>query len=154
MKKRLIGCVLRGFPLGIAIGFVVTLINSINVWDGSFYLVTQELIDMMGNELNAVILQTVLWGIMGFGFSMTSVIYEIDSWSLARQTGIIFAVVCIAVLPAAYIANWMEHSIGGVLSYVGKFIATFVVIWIITYLKWKRRIKKMNDSVKKANGTE
>lgn len=151
MKKKLIGRGLLGFPLGIAIGFMVTVIISICVGDGLFYPVTAELINTMGSELSAVILQTALCGIMGTGFAMASVIWEIDSWSLAKQSGIYFSIACVIMLPIAYAANWMNHSIGGVLSYVGIFIAIFIFVWVIQYFTWRSKIKKMNAGVKKAN---
>ena len=59
MKKKMIQRGLLGFPLGIAIGFVITVIISMCIGDGSFYPVNPELIDTMKNELNAVILQTI-----------------------------------------------------------------------------------------------
>ena len=150
MKKRLILQGLLGFPLGIAIGFVITILISICVGDGSFYPVTPELMETMGNELNAVILQTVLCGVMGSGFAMASVIWEMDSWSLARQSGIYFSVACIVMLPIAYVTNWMKHTVGGILAYVGIFVVIFLVVWLIQYSAWKRKIKKMNDSIKKS----
>lgn len=64
MKKQILSRGLVGFPVGIAIGFVITLIISAYIGDGSYYPVTPELIGSMGNELNAVILQTVLCGII------------------------------------------------------------------------------------------
>ena len=150
MKKRLILQGLLGFPLGIAIGFVITILISICVGDGSFYPVTPELMETMGNELNAVILQTVLCGIMGAGFAMASVIWEMDSWSLAKQSGIYFSVACIVMLPIAYVTNWMKHTVGGILAYVGIFVVIFLVVWLIQYSARKRKIKKMNDSIKKS----
>ena len=69
MKKKTIRRGLFGLPTGIAIGFVITLIISACVGDGSFYPVTPELIGAMGNELNAVILQTVLCAVVGAGFA-------------------------------------------------------------------------------------
>ena len=154
MKNQIIKRGLVGFPVGIAIGFVITLIISACIRDGSYYPVTPELIGSMGNELNAVILQTVLCGIMGSGFAMASIIWELDSWSLAKQSGIYFLIACIIMFPIAYIANWMKHSIAGVLSYVCIFIVIFVVVWITQYLSWKRRIKKMNDCFKKVKDTK
>ena len=50
MKKKMIQRGLLGFPLGIAIGFVITVIISMCIGDGSFYPVTPELIDTMKNE--------------------------------------------------------------------------------------------------------
>ena len=154
MKKKIIQRGLLGFPLGIAIGFVVTVLISICAADGSFYPVTPELIETMGNELNAVILQTALCGIMGAGFAMASVIWEIDSWSLMKQSGVFFAITCAVMLPIAYIANWMKHSIPGILSYVGVFIGIFIFVWLVQYFILKNKIKKMNDGVKNINETK
>lgn len=147
MKKKVILRGLFGLPVGIAIGFVITLLISICIGDGAFYPVTPELIQMMGNQLNAVILQTILCAILGGGFAMASVIWEIDSWSLAKQSGVYFLVISVVMLPIAYFANWMKHSITGVLSYVGIFVMIFAAVWISQYLLWKRRIKKMNARI-------
>ena len=147
MKKKVILRGLFGLPVGIAIGFVITLLISICIGDGSFYPVTSELIQTMGNQLNAVILQTILCAILGVGFAMASVIWEIDSWSLAKQSGVYFLVISVVMLPIAYFANWMKHSIAGVLSYVGIFVMFFAAVWISQYLLWKRRIKKMNARI-------
>ena len=151
MKKKLIQRGLLGIPLGIAIGFVITIIISGCIGDGSFYPVQPRLMETMGSELNAVILQTVLCAVMGAGFAMASVIWEIDSWSLARQSGIYFAVACGVMFPIAYIAQWMPHSIGGIVSYVGIFVAIFIAVWIAQYLVWKRKIQKMNDEIQSGN---
>ena len=148
MKKKMIQRGLLGFPLGIAIGFVITVIISMCIGDGSFYPVTPELIDTMKNELNAVILQTILCGILGTGFAMASVIWEIDSWSLAKQSGIYFAIACVIMFPISYFANWMPHSTAGILSYVGIFVAIFLAAWVTQYSVWKRKIKKMNEGIK------
>lgn len=154
MKKNIIRRGLLGFPLGIAIGYVITIITSA-IWAGGYYAaVTPELIQIMGNEINAVILQTVLCGIVGSGFAMASVIWDIDSWSLARQSGVYFTIACVIMLPIAYLANWMNHSIGGVLSFVAVFIAIFVFVWITQYMAWKSKIKRLNDGIKKSDGTK
>lgn len=149
MKNRIIKLALIGFPVGIVIGFVITLIISACIGDGFYYPVTPEFIGLMGNEFNAVILQTVLCGIIGSGFAMASVIWDIDSWSLAKQSAIYFLIACIIMFPIAYITNWMKHSIAGVLSYVGIFVVIFVIAWLVQYLSWKRKIKRMNDCFKK-----
>ena len=151
MKKNIIQRGFIGFPLGIAIGFIITVIISICVGDGLFYPATPELIETMGNELSAVVIQTVLCGIMGTGFAMASVIWEIDSWSLAKQSGIYFAIACVVMFPIAYVTNWMKHSAVGILSYVGIFVVIFIFVWVIQYFAWKSKIKKMNDGVKNNN---
>ena len=147
MKKKVVLRGLFGLPVGIAIGFVISLIISVCIGNGSFYPVAPELIDTMGNELNAVVLQTILCALLGVGFAMASVIWEIDSWSLAKQSGVYFLIISVVMLPIAYFANWMKHSVTGIFSYAGIFVAIFAAVWISKYLLWKRRIKKMNAQI-------
>lgn len=151
MKKKLILRGLLGMPVGISIGFIITIIISVFIGNGEFYAVAPELAASMGNELNAVILQTVLCGIMGIGFAMASVIWEIDSWSLAKQSAVYFVIISAVMLPIAYAANWMKHSAAGVISYIGIFAAIFVIVWLTQYFSWKAKIKKINARVEKNN---
>ncbi len=148
MRKKLIRLGLSGFPIGIAIGYVITLIISLCIGDGLYYSVRPELIRTMGSELKAVLLQTLLCGVIGSGFSMATVVWHMDAWSLAKQSVVYFAIACVVMFPLAYVANWMQHSLAGVLLYVGIFVAIFLVIWISQYLVWKRKIAKMNESVR------
>ncbi len=154
MKKTMIRRGLLGFPLGIALGFVISVMISVCVGDGSFYPVVPELIGTMGGELNAVLLQTVLCGVMGTGFAMASVIWEIDAWSLAKQSGVYFAIACVVMFPIAYVTNWMKHDVAGMLSYVGIFVAIFVVTWLVQYFVWKAKVKRMNDEVQSERGNK
>ena len=154
MKKKLIGRGVIGFPVGIAIGYVITVIISICIGDGFFHPVNPELVNKMGSELNAILIQTGLSGIMGTGFAMASVIWEIDSWSLAKQSGIYFSLFCVTLFPIAYITNWMKHNAIGILSYVGIFVAISVITWLVQYFVWKRKVKRMNDRVRNSNNVK
>ena len=140
-----------GFPIGITIGYIITILVSVHIGDGLFHPINIELIKMMGNELNAVILQTFLCGIMGTGFAMASVIWEIDSWNIVKQSATYFAIACIIMFPISYIANWMDHSVTGILSYAGIFTAIFVFTWLIQYCLWKNKVKKINEVIKQRN---
>ena len=48
MKKKLIGRGVIGFPVGIAIGYVITVIISICIGDGFFHPVNPELVNGFG----------------------------------------------------------------------------------------------------------
>ena len=132
MKKKFVKRIWIGFPVGIAMGYIITLVISACIGDGTVYSATPEFVQRMGTELSAVILQTALCGVLGSGFAAASVIWEIDSWSLAKQSGVYFIVIGAILLVA------------GLLSYVGIFIGIFMAVWLSQYLCWKARIKKMN----------
>jgi len=147
MKKKIILRSLLGFPIGIAIGYVITIFISL-VWANGYYSpCVPELISVMGNEMNAVIFQTVLCGILGTGFAVSSIIWEIDNWSIVKQTGIYFSIISVIMLPIAYLAYWMEHSIIGFLTYFGIFIFIFAIIWITQFVIGKYNVRKMNEKL-------
>ncbi len=146
MKQQLVKRSLSGFPIGIAIGYTITLLVSLGVGDGAYYPVSSYLSAALGSELGAVALQALLCGLMGSGFAMASVIWETE-WSLIKQSGLYFAVTCLLVLPTAYVAGWMERSLRGFLQYLTVFLLTFACCWLSQYLVWRRKIKKINENL-------
>ena len=147
MKKKLIVRALSGFPIGIAIGYVISILGSLFFGDGDYLPCAPTLISIMGNEINAVTLQMLFSGIVGAGYAVSSVVWEMEHWSIVRQTGLSFLAYAAIMLPIAYFAYWMEHSITGLLSYLLIFVVIFVAIWIIMYFIGKRRVQKMNEKL-------
>lgn len=149
MKKQMLKRGYLGLTVGITIGYAITILISMTMADGGYYPAAPALIQTMGNEINAVILQAVLCGVMGAGCAMASLIWDIDTWSIVKQSGVYFAILAAIILPIAYIANWMEHTLVGFLSYFGIFLGISVIVWMIQYFAWKAKVKKLNDGVKK-----
>ncbi len=147
MKKKIITRSLLGFPLGITIGYVITIVLSL-IWAKGYYSpCVPQLIDLMGNEIKAVVLQALLCGILGAGFGGASAIWEIDNWSLVKQSGIYFLTVSIIMMPTAYFTYWMEHSVKGFLSYFGIFALIFAVIWIVQFFVGRHNVSRMNEKL-------
>lgn len=150
MKKTMLLRGLFGFPVGISIGYLITVCTSL-IWGGGYYTpCVPELVSMMGNEIRAVLLQTLLCGLIGTGCAAGSVIWEVEHWSIAKQTGLYFLVISVIVMPISYLLHWMEHSMAGFLQYYGIFAAIFAVIWITEFLIGKRNVDKMNQNLYKA----
>lgn len=128
MKKKILFRILWGFPFGMALGQIITILTSLTFGDGGYYPCVPELISMTGSEIGAVSLQAFLCGILGAGFAAASAIWEIENWGLLKQTAIYFLITSLLMMPIAYAACWMEHSVQGVLSYFGIFVLIFAVI--------------------------
>lgn len=148
MKKKLIGRMFLGLPIGIAIGHVITVIISLINGSGEFYACVPEFTVEIGNEAYAVALQTLLCGVMGMGFAAASVIWEWERLSIVAQTGLCFGIYALCLLPTAYFAKWMEHTITGILSYCGIFAASFVFVWLVQFVIWRVRLNKINQKLK------
>ncbi len=149
MRKTILMRGLLGFPLGMALGEVIAVAGSLFWGHGDYVPCVPQFVEAMGNEIYAVALQTFLCGIIGAVFAMASVIWEIDKWSIAKQTGIYFVLTAAAMMPVAYITGWMEHSTIGVVTYFGIFVIIFVVVWMIQYSVIKCNIRKMNETLHK-----
>lgn len=147
MKKKILFRILWSFPSGMALGQIITILTSLAFGDGGYYPCVPELISMTGSEIGAVSLQAFLCGVLGAGFAAASVIWEMESWGLVKQTGIYFLVISLIMMPIAYVTYWMEHSVKGVLSYFGIFVLIFAVIWVIEYAVAWWNVKKMNRSL-------
>jgi hypothetical protein len=147
-RKKVILRGLLGFPLGISIGFVITIIISLILDTGEYLPIVPSFATRFSNELTAVILQTVLCGVIGTAFCAASVIWQLENWSIAKQTGLYFLITSVVLFPIAYFTEWMAHSVAGFLIYFGFFALQFALIWVIQYLIWKYHVKRMNERMK------
>ena len=134
MKKKIFLRALLGFPLGIAIGYIVTILISLVRADGYYSPCVPQLVESMGSQINAVVFQAILSGLLGAVFAAISTIWEIEDWSIAKQTAIYFTSAALTMMPIAYLAKWMEPTIKGFLSYFGIFVVIFIIIWLLQYL--------------------
>lgn len=149
MKKKVFMRGLIGLPIGISLSYLITVIISAVLGDEKYYPCVPELIDVMGNEINAVIVQMLFSGLLGACFGMISLIWEIENWSIVKQTGIYFFAAAAIMLPVAYFTHWMEHSVNGFVAYFGLFALIFIFIWIVQFLTWKKKVKKLNANLYK-----
>ena len=149
MKRKIVLRSISGFPLGVTIGYFISIFSSLIWADGYYSPCVPEMAVMMGSEINAVLLQALLCGILGMGCAASSVIWEIEDWGIVKQTGIYFLIVSVIMMPISYVTFWMEHSLKGVLSYFGIFTLIFVMIWVVQYIKGCYNVKKMNEALHK-----
>lgn len=154
MKKKMIIRCLIGAPIGLAISTVIAIGISLAIGDGNFYAVVPELTAGCKSEINAVLLQSVCSLLYGAAWAGASAIWEIDNWSILRQTATHLVICSTATFPVAYFMRWMEHNIWGILIYFSCFFAIYFLIWISQYMIIKRHVQQINRKVKSNIDTE
>ena len=148
MKKKVILRSLIGAPIGLSISFIITLIISVIINKGEYYPVMPKLTALCGNELNAVVIQTICSLIYGAAFGGASVIWDMENWNLLKQTVIHCLIISVSMLPIAYCMYWMPHNFWGIASYIFIFFFIYFFIWISQYFAMKKKIQAFNDKVK------
>lgn len=152
MKKEFIKRALLGFPLGIAMGHVISIIASFIFANGYYGAVHPDLIITFGNEINAVIIQTFLYGVIGFVYAGISVVWENDCWGLGKQTITVLSVYLITMIPIACVLKWIQPIFGEIMLFISFYVVIFLVIWIGFYLYNKKSVSKMNEKLKDKKG--
>ena len=148
MKKKILFRSLVGAPVGVTISLIITIIFSLCTGHGEYFPAPHELVDWCGgNATTAVIVQMLCSLFIGAVGGGSSVIWEIEKWSLLKQTLIHFAVIAVPFIGISYVMNWLPHYIYGALGYTGAFIAMYVIMWCSIYFSIKSKIKKLNKQL-------
>lgn len=147
MKNKILFRSLRGAPIGVMISLIITIVFSINTGHGEYFPVPPDLISWCGNEISAVIVQMICSMSVGAAFGGASVIWEIEKWSLLKQTLAHLSVVALPYFGLGYIMNWMPHHLFGALAYIGGFVAVYLIMWVSIYFSIKSKVKKMNEQL-------
>ncbi len=154
MKKKILSRCLLGAPIGVLISIIVTIIISLCIGKGEYCSAPDDLISWCGNEINAVIVQTVCALVIGAISAGSSVIWEIEKWSLTKQTLVHFAVLVVPFISISYVLNWMPHNLIGGLSYAAAYVISYVLIWLSIFLSVRAKIKKMNKQIQSERADE
>lgn len=145
MKKKLLFRGLIGAPIGVTVSLIITIVFSLSMGHGEYFPASHDLIDWFGgNATAAVIVQMICSLLVGAICGASSVIWEIEKWSLLKQTLIHFAVIAVPFFGIGYFMNWLPHHIYGAFGYIGGFVAVYSIMWISIYLSIKSKIDKMN----------
>lgn len=147
MKKKIILRCLIGAPIGLAITTMITIVISLAIGNGNFYPVVPEMATKFGRQIDAVLLQAVFSLLVGAIWGGISIVFEIEHWSLLRQTLTHFLIGYLTTLPIVYQMYWIEHSVSAVLSYFVVFLVVYLFIWGSQYLMIKHEIQKINRQV-------
>lgn len=77
-----------------------------------------------------------LFAALVFGVvSAASVIYDVERWTLARQTVVHFAVMIVTVLPLLFVSGWFPtRTASDYLAVVGMFLLVGLVLWTAAFL--------------------
>ena len=147
LKKEAVKRAIMGFIYGVFIGQTILIIESLFMRDGNFYPVAASLVNLAGTKIGAVIIQYFLTGIIGTTFAATTVIFEMDNWSLLKQTILHFVITSIVMYIAGFLCGWFPHKLSSTLIWFGIFIVIYVIFWISFSSYYKNKVKKMNEAL-------
>ncbi len=90
--------------------------------------------------------QYLMYGLSGFYFAFISIIFSIEEWSILKQLTT-HIVSTLPFLPIAYVSGMMPDSAFGITSFVGIYLSSYLVSFIIYKMHLKKQMKLINESL-------
>lgn len=147
IKKEVAKRASLGFMIGVFIGQTILILESLMMRDGNFYPFTTGLLELAGTKIGAVVIQYFITGIIGSMFAGTSVLFEIDEWSLLRQTATHFIISSIVMYIAGFISGWFPHTVRSTIIWFVVFIVIYIIFWTSFTLYYKNKVQKINEAL-------
>ena len=151
--RRIINAALYGIPSGIFIGLCFSIYTSLQVGDGNYYPAPPDFMTYYSNDLEAMLSSVAIWGLIGVMFSVSSLIFEKDNWSILKQTLVHFLFTYIGVLLVNYLSSWFSYNIKDVLHFTIIFIGIYIVVWLWSMYTTLKNLEKINLKLKKRGET-
>ena len=144
MLKKTAQLAFTGFVLGMAIGNIIAIVSSYAA-GGQVLAFSPELLEKTGSAALALLLQTLLSGLMGAVSFGGVILYEIDSLPLPAVSIIHCAMILAVYFPIAFSLYWLEPTPRDIGMMGLIMISAYAVIWLIMYAHYRMEVREMND---------
>ena len=126
----------------------IGMILGIFIGAGFWYLMSGEAPET-STSLNAMMLHLLLSGVLGMVANGSSVIYEIEEWSIVRATITHFIIAMGAFYVIAFTLGWFSPADPAcwIMSVILVFV--YFMIWMVHSLIFKYKVKRMNEELRK-----
>lgn len=133
--KKLLFRILYGSVIGLAVGHTSYFIYALS---GNAITLEPRLVII--NYLGALLVGIWCCGI--------SIIFDIEEWSLLRQT-ITHSILLAPYLPFAFYIGWVPPTICGKIYFVLVYFIIYLIIWFSFKLYWTKKAKELNEELER-----
>lgn len=141
-----------GYVVGMPIGTIILIVLSFATQGGA-HLFTDALLARTGSEAGALLMQTVLSGIIGaVGVGGTS-LFDIEGWSLFRSATVYYATYTITFMPIGFFLGWIE-SVSDALVMAEVFAIVVLVATLAITARYKMQVEQLNALLENAGQSE
>ncbi len=142
MLRLIVMCFIAGALIGDGIALILSMDN------GTSSLVAPEFANDVGEPL-AIILQTVLCGLIGaFGLAGSRV-YSSERFNILQATSLHAVMTIPLVMLTCYICCWTGRSLKSTLVFGGLMVMMYIIIWITMYISFRAQVKQINEMLEK-----
>ena len=132
-KAMLLGTI--GFVMGAMIGVI--------------FMLAQPPADFPASLPNILI--GGIWGTLAMS---SSVVYDIEQWSIARATATHFLFIFAGYTVLSLGLGWFRISDGLFWIIMAGMVIAYILVWLFMYLAYKKQVRKMNEDLEKLRSAQ
>lgn len=153
MLKKILTRALVTAPVCMVVSQIITIIISHIIGDGRMFPVTPAFAALFKSETTAVIVQSLLVGLIGATFAGCSVIFDMERWSYLKQ-GVIHLAITSSVLVSVCLICWRPINRVGIWIMLSGWIFTYFCTWMPQYFIYRHNIRRLNEKIQSMNRKE
>lgn len=155
MSRKILKLALIGFVLGMLVGNLISFLSS-DMNARPFVIVSQKLIERTGSVSAAMIVNTLLSGVLG-AVGMAGVIFhdpkEFD-WGMTKAAVFHFLLIMAANIPIALYCGWLKPGFRNLLIWVSIMALSYFIVWLIMYFRYRKETEELNRMLEKNQNSE
>lgn len=129
--KKIFLMTIAGGLLGIAIGFLIALSFTFIYQVPNFTPSAPAFVAQFATSTIATAVSAGLWFLMGVVFTLGSLVYTFEHWSITKQTIVHFIITFGSFTPLAILVGQFPLNVFWLLGYTFVFIAIYSFNWIL-----------------------
>ena len=147
MKGKILKYSMEGLLCGSFVYLVFSILLSLRLNTGDFYLVLPALAEDYKSELFATMIQIFVFCWFGGFCGIAYFFSECVEWSFQKQViGYIFSLTT-GMVPLAFVGHWFEHLAIGLFSYLLILLAITFILFVISWFKLKSDVNKIKKEI-------
>lgn len=152
--KKIFQKIMIGIVGGTFYGFMIALCISFYYHLSYFQPSSDQFVKQFGNNLNATAVSVIIWSLIGLVFSLSSTIFNIETWGITKKTIVHFIITYLLFTPLAILAGWFPLQLNFMIFFTIIFVFIYIWMWGLSFYKAKQTLKLINQEMnahKKAN---
>ncbi|USS89858.1 DUF3021 domain-containing protein [Fructilactobacillus cliffordii] len=149
MMRRIWNYTVSGAIGGLFTGFWLAMLFSKLNGLNRLFPSSPAFISHFDSELTATAVAGGMWMAMGIVFSLSSLIFGVERWSITKKTVLHFIVTYVLFSTLAVVSQWFPFNFAYFANFTIIFIIIYVVMWMIEMRKARQTIAEINQKLAK-----
>ena len=142
--KKIINYLLRGITIGITTGFLISLTFAFIYQSKDYAPSAPTFMSHFSSSTSATAVSALLWALIGCVFAISSLAFEVDRWSITKQTIVHFLITYVGFTPLAILCGWFPLNFFWLSFFTLIFVIVYFIIWLASMTTARHEVRAFN----------